>query len=158
MNRTSAANRAAHISLRPVDRDNWRRVVDLHVTPAQQAFVAEVSRYLVLCHYGGDWRPLAIYQGEEVIGFLMWAIDPSDESCWLGGILIDCDQQGRGYGRAAIQAAITLLAREQGRRHFALSYKPANVVAQHLYRSLGFIETDEWDDDEVVARLHLVDG
>ena len=146
------------ISLRPVDRDNWRRVVDLHVTPVQQNFVSAVSRYLLLCHYGGDWRPLAIYQDEEVVGFLMWAIDPADASCWLGGILIDRDQQGRGYGRAAIEAAIALLANEQGRRHFALSYKPANVAAQHLYQSLGFVETDEWDDDEIVARLHLVDG
>jgi diamine N-acetyltransferase len=101
---------------------------------------------------------LAVYQEEEVVGFLMWAIDPADESCWLGGILIDRDQQGRGYGRAAVRAAIALLAREQGRRHFALSYNPANVAAQHLYQSLGFVETDEWDDDEVVARLHLVDG
>ena len=153
-----AEKRDVRISLRPVDRDNWRPVVDLHVTPAQQDFVSEVSRYLLLCHYGGNWRPLAVYQGEEVIGFLMWAIDAADESCWLGGILIDRDQQGRGYGRAAVRAAIALLAREQGRRHFALSYNPANLVAQRLYLSLGFEETGEWEDDEIVARLHLADG
>ena len=32
---------------------------------------------------------------------------------------------------------------------------PANVVAKRLYAGLGFVETDEWEDDEIVARLEL---
>ncbi len=92
---------------------------------------------------------------EQVIGFLMWAINPADESGWLGGIMIDRNHQGQGYGRQAVQAAIRLLAEEQEVQHFALSYQPANVVAKHLYGSLGFVEGDEWEDDEIVARLTL---
>ena len=90
-----------------------------------------------------------------MIGFLMWAINPADESGWLGGIMIDRNHQGQGYGRQAVQAAIRLLAEEQEVQHFALSYQPANVVARHLYGSLGFVEGDEWEDDEIVARLTL---
>ena len=71
-----------------------------------------------------------------------------------GGILIDAKYQRQGYGRKAIQAAITMLAEEGGYQQFALSYAPHNS-AKRLYHSLGFIETDEWEDDEVVARLSL---
>jgi diamine N-acetyltransferase len=95
---------------------------------------------------GGDIR--------QVIGFLMWAVDPPDDSCWLGGILIHHRYQRRGYGRQAIQASIRMLADEHGFRHSALSYAPDNA-AKHLYDKLGFIETDEWEGDEVVARLSL---
>jgi predicted GNAT family acetyltransferase len=45
-----------------------------------------------------------------------------------------------------------MLAEEHGHRHFALSYNPDNA-AKHLYHELGFTETNEWEGDEVVARL-----
>jgi len=145
----------AQVSLRPVDRDNWRDIANLKVSEAQREFVAEPCYYLALCSYGKDWRPLAVCLDEQVIGFMMWAIDPADGSCWLGGILIDQGMQRRGYGRQAVQAAITMLKGEFGHRDFALSYQPANHIAKHLYNKLGFIEMNEWEGDEIVARLSL---
>jgi diamine N-acetyltransferase len=142
------------VILRPVSGDNWRDVAKLQVAESQRGFVAEPCYYLALCCYGRDWQPLAVYLGERVVGFLMWAVDPADESCWLGGILIDQSYQRRGYGQQAIQAAITMLAEEHGYQQFALSYSPDNA-AKHLYRRLGFTETNEWEGDEVVARLSL---
>lgn len=143
------------VTVHPVDSNNWREVAALQVTEAQRAFVAEPSYYLALCAYGDTWHPLAVYLGDEVIGFLMWGIDPADSACWLGGILVDARQQGKGYGRSAVQAAIAQLQQAHGYQHFALSYQPENTVARHLYQSLGFVESDEWEDDEVVARLAL---
>jgi diamine N-acetyltransferase len=63
--------------------------------------------------------------------------------------------QKRGYGTRAVQAAIAMLRDKYGHRNFALSYQPANLVARRLYSKLGFIETSEWEDDEIVARLSL---
>ena len=48
--------------------------------------------------------------------------------------------------------ALQLLREEAGATGFALSYAPENTVARSLYASLGFAETGEVDDDEVVAR------
>ena len=39
----------------------------------------------------------------------------------------------------------------------ALSYSPSNTAARHLYQTLGFVETDEWEGDEIVARLSVDD-
>ncbi len=142
------------LTLKPVGADEWRDVTALEVTDAQRAFVAEPAYYLAMCAYGGLWRPLAIVLDGHVIGFLMWAVDPEDDSCWLGGFLIDRRHQRRGYGRRALEAALNMLATEGGHRRFALSYAPDNP-AKPLYDSLGFRETGEWEDDEVVARLTL---
>ena len=142
------------VTLHPVNRDNWREVAKLEVSESQREFVAEPLYYLALCNYGRLWQPLAIYLGDQVIGFMMWALDSDDGSCWLGGILIDQKQQRKGYGRKAIQTAIRMLADEHRYQHFALSYSPENS-AKKLYHSLGFIETDEWEGDEIVARLSL---
>lgn len=141
------------VIIRAVDGTNWRSVAALQVTEAQRQFVAEPSYYLALCAYGDTWHPLAVYFDETVIGFLMWGVDPADNACWLGGILIDQSQQGKGYGRAAVQAAMAQLQQAHGFQHFALSYQPANTVARQLYQNLGFVEGDEWEDDEVVARF-----
>ena len=155
MSTSASKDNETQVTLRPVDRDNWRDVAKLEVTAAQREFVAEPCRYLALCSYGGDWKPLAVCLGDQVIGFLMWVVDPADGSCWLGGIIIDHTYQRHGYGRQAVQAAIAMLAKEHGYQNFALSYNPANLVAKHLYGSLGFVETNEWEGDEVVARLSL---
>ncbi len=145
----------SQVLLRPVSSENWRDVAHLQVTQSQREFVAEPCYYLALCCYGNTWQPLAICLGEQVIGFMMWAVDPADDSCWLGGILIDQSYQGKGYGRQAVKRAISMLAQEHGCTHFALSYQPTNLIAKHLYSSLGFLETDDWEDDEIVARLSL---
>ena len=155
MNTRSSQEINTQVTLRPVDSKNWRDVARLKVAQDQREFVAEPCYYLALCHYGDLWRPLAIYLGEQVIGFMMWAVDPDDGSCWLGGILIDQGHQGQGYGRRAVQTAMDQLAQAHGHQHFALSYNPSNAVARHVYKTLGFVETDEWEDAEVVARLSL---
>jgi diamine N-acetyltransferase len=145
----------ARIELLDVTARNWRDCADLEVATGQRTFVSSVTRYLCLCHYGGVWRPLAIAAGGDVVGFVMWAVDPDDRSGWIGGLVVGRDRQRRGYGRAALLALLERLRREQGCPSAALSYSPANTAARALYASLGFAETGEHEDDEVVARLRF---
>ena len=143
------------VRLRPVDAGSWRDVAALTVAPGQERFVAAPTYYLALCAYGDVWHPMSVHQAGDdgVVGFLMWGVDDADGSCWLGGLLVDAAQQGRGVGRAAVVEAIRMLRERAGSAGLALSYQPENTVAKQLYASLGFVETGEVDDDEVVARL-----
>jgi len=141
------------IEVKPIDGGNFREALDLEVTEDQLAWVAPTARYLALCAYGGLWHPLGLYADGVLVGFAMWARDPDDGSHWIGGFLVDRRHQGRGHGRAAMQAILETLRRERGATAFALSYLPNNVVAKRLYASLGFVETGETEDEEVVARL-----
>jgi diamine N-acetyltransferase len=141
------------IELVEVTGENWRDVADLTVAEGQQEFVAQPCHYLCLCAYGGLWKPLAIRRDGVVVGFVMWAVDEEDGSCWLGGILVDREHQGRGVGRSAVTKAMERLAGQIGCEEFALSYSPGNAVARHLYTSMGFVETGEREGEEIVARL-----
>jgi diamine N-acetyltransferase len=141
------------INISPVDQDNWRAVAELEVSSDQLAFVAAPSYYLALCCYGGTWHPLTISLGDQVIGFCMWGIDPTDDSCWLGGVLIDARFQGKGYGKQAVKRIIEILYQAYGHIDFALSYQPTNLSAKIVYQKIGFIETNEVTEGEIVARL-----
>ena len=143
------------VELSDVTADNWRACADLEVSDEQRAFVAPVTRYLCLCHYGGVWHPLAVTSGGEVVGFVMWAVDPDDASGWVGGLVVGREHQRNGYGRAAVIALLERLRREQGCTSAALSYAAENAPARALYLSLGFAETGEREDDELVARLRF---
>ena len=143
------------ITLDQVSSENWRDISKLSVAAESQEFVADPCYYLALCTYGGIWKPLAICLGDQVVGFLMWAFDPDENSCWLGGFIIDQNHQRLGYGRRALEAAIDLLSEAHGYGHFALSYQPTNIPAKNLYASFGFSETDEWAENEVVARYKM---
>ncbi|MGN6576394.1 MAG: GNAT family N-acetyltransferase [Nocardioides sp.] len=146
---------AANVELTAVGPSNWRQVAELRVSPDQQTFVTEPCRYLALCAYdNGPWYPLAITSNGTVVGFVMSAVDPDDGSAWIGGLLVDRDHQGRGYGRAAVIALVER-ARAAGHMSVALSYQATNVAAANLYASLGFVETGETEDDEPIARLRL---
>ena len=140
------------MELREVTSGNWREVVSIEPREDQRRFVASVAYYLNLCHYGEDWRPLAIYRDAGPVGFAMWGFDDSEGSHWIGGLIIDAEHQGKGYGRAAMEALLDYLAAQPGYREAALSCDPENTVARRLYASLGFVETGEQVDDELVAR------
>jgi diamine N-acetyltransferase len=140
------------VTLAPVDATTWRGVAALTVAPEQEPFVASPLHYLALCAYGEVWNAMAATIDGEVVGFLMWGLD-DDGSVWLGGILVDLARQRQGVGRAMVTAALDRLAPQVGSAGYALAYQPANTGAAALYRSLGFVETGEVDDDEVVARL-----
>jgi diamine N-acetyltransferase len=143
------------VILEDVRADNWRACTALEVEESQQRFVAPVANYLALCAYGDSpWHPLAVRVREEVIGFVMWGVDPADESFWIGGLVIDRRYQRRGYGRAVV-AGLLERAASDGHREAALSYDPRNTVARSLYASMGFIETSELDGEETVARKRL---
>ena len=57
-------------------------------------------------------------------------------------------------GRAIVAALVERLRDEHGCRSAALSYPAENGVARRLYASIGFVETGEREDDEIVARLY----
>jgi diamine N-acetyltransferase len=141
------------MELRDVNADNWRDVIRIEPREDQSRFVASVAYYLNLCHYGEVWHPLALYQDDEPVGFAMWGFDTEEQSYWIGGLVIGAEHQGKGYGRAAMGALLDHLSAQPGYRQAALSCDPENTVARRLYASLGFVETGEKVDGELVARL-----
>jgi len=141
------------VTLHDVTANDRRALLDLRVVREQRTFVGAVAEYLAICLLELTWQPLAIRADGEIVGFVMWARSPDDGSYWIGGFQIDRRFQRRGYGRAALVALIEALRDKPGCREIVLTYLPANDPARRLYASVGFTETGEMLDDEVVARL-----
>ena len=57
------------------------------------------------------------------------------------------EYQGRGYGKLLLEHAIKY-AREQQYQKICLDTRKQFSIAQHLYRSFGFQETDRYNDNE----------
>lgn len=134
-----------------VDAANWRSLSEVEPRPEQRAFVAPVTRYLCLAHYGGVWHPLAIEDDGRIVGHVMWAFEEEDGSTWLGGLVVDAAEQGRGIGQATVEAFLDRFS-EGGTTNVALTISPENERARSLCRMCGFVETGETDGHELVAR------
>ena len=73
----------------------------------------------------------------------------------LWRLVIAKEQQGNGYGCAALQKLISL-ARESGKYAcIAIGYMEGNDRAKHIYEKLGFRHTGEADGDEIIMELTL---
>ncbi len=142
------------ISLREVGEENWRAVADVAPFDEQRGFVAALAaRYLLLSVYEGPWRSLGVYAGETVVGHVMWGRD-EDGSHWIGGLLVDRSEQGRGVGRALLRTLLGWLAAQEGCWAIRMTYQRSNTAARGLYESLGFVPTGavaaEGDDEEEI--------
>jgi diamine N-acetyltransferase len=71
--------------------------------------------------------------------------------------MIDRAHQGKGYGRAAMEAVIEMMVDRVGCEEIVTSFNPANAVAAGLYASLGFHPTGEIEDDEPLVLLRVAE-
>jgi diamine N-acetyltransferase len=71
--------------------------------------------------------------------------------------MIDKNHQGKGYGKKAMLTALELIRTfPYGKASLvSLSYEPENLAAKSLYSSLGFVETGDTQEGELIANLAL---
>ena len=146
------------VHLERLTRDNWRQVITLDIADDQRRFLETPSVLYGVAEvqFHPTCTPYAVYDGDTVVGFAVYGYTPEDPArWWIPLILIDHRYQGKGYGRAAMQAIIGSIRQQAPDcREIALSYKPDNVAAERLYLSLGFEKTNEVDErGQVTARL-----
>ena len=136
------------ITLRPITDENREAVLALTVRD-DQPFVAPNDASLEEAEKAnaenpGYARPFGIYADDKLVGFCMFAFDPEDEDeedrYWLWRFMIDKNEQGKGYGQAALSEIINYF-KENGADRLYLSTEPENELGLHVYRKAGFKET-----------------
>jgi diamine N-acetyltransferase len=68
--------------------------------------------------------------------------------------MIDKNEQGKGYGQAALHEIIKYF-KENDVDMIYLSTAPENEVGLHVYHKVGFKETGEIEDGEAIFVLKL---
>lgn len=153
-----------NVTLRKIDSKNVWEVLRLRVAEGQTDFVATNTQSIVEAYTaiaeGGVALPFGIYDGDTPVGFLMigygsyeGAPTVAEGNYTLLRLMIDRDQQKKGYGTAAIRLALDYIHTFPCGPADAcwLSYEPENEVAKALYHRFGFVENGEVEDGEIVA-------
>ena len=143
------------VTLQPITtRRVARDVVLLKLGPGQEKFVAPNAISLADAYVEKSWHPLAVFAGDELVGFVMYGTDVVEdpEQWWIIRVMIDERFQGRGYGRAATTALVDLMRERHRCASIRLGVDPANQRAIRLYESLGFRDTGEVEDDEMIMQ------
>lgn len=143
------------VSLREIDRYNYRECINLKVADGQENFVAPNVFSLAQSKIYPNLNPLAIYTGDEMVGFVMYGYNADDGRFWIDRLMIAEKHQGKGYGRAATLEVIERLSQIEDCREIYLSFVPENTGAEKLYSSIGFARTGELDQGEIVMRLEI---
>jgi diamine N-acetyltransferase len=141
------------VSLREITPENFKECVELKVADAQKTFVASnvmsIAQSKILLPHANT---MAVYAGEEIVGFVMYGLDTDDNQYCLGRLMIDEKHQGKGYGRAATFEVIERLKQNEDCKEIYLSFAPENENAEKLYKSIGFERTGELNGSEIVMR------
>jgi diamine N-acetyltransferase len=70
--------------------------------------------------------------------------------------MIDASFQGQGYGKASMKKIIEQMKAMTNIAAIRISFDPDNDSARALYLKMGFLETGEIEDDEVIFEMRLV--
>ena len=144
------------IHLEPVTKDNLDEVLSLTVHDSQKGFVSTTAESLAEAYVYEDTAfPFAVYDGQEIVGFIMMGWYEAKHYYTLWKLLIDRDHQRKGYGRKALELGIAFL---KDRFHVTEIYtgvSPGNQAARQLYLSLGFRETGLEENNMIELCLKL---
>ena len=145
------------ISLRPITKDNWETAAKLEVREDQRDFITSNVWSIAEALFHPWTRPLAIYSGGPMVGFLLYGKDPEDGRYWLYRFMIDRRHQGKGLGKAALRALIERLRALPDCTGITVGYQLDNLAAERLYLSAGFEQGPPAPWGESTARLEFRD-
>ncbi|MEU1006159.1 GNAT family N-acetyltransferase [Streptomyces tibetensis] len=140
---------------------NLDAALGVHVRPGQEHAVAPVVKSLAeaYVHPGTAW-PRLIVDGDRPVGFLMafldidWYEDGSVRRSGLWRLNIAAGEQGRGYGRFAVESVAAEL-RRRGTKQLYVTWHPGPDGPGGFYLGLGFRPNGETSGDQTVGVLDL---
>ncbi|MFI7006822.1 GNAT family N-acetyltransferase [Streptomyces sp. NPDC050145] len=142
---------------------NLDAALAIRVHPDQEHRVAPVVKSLAeaYVHPGVAW-PRLIVDDDRPVGFLMaffdidWKADGSGDDIRSGlwRLNIAAAEQGRGYGRFAVDAVAAEIRRRGGTR-LTTTWHPGPTGPEKFYVRLGFRPTGETSGGDAVGELDL---
>ncbi|WP_199546547.1 GNAT family N-acetyltransferase [Streptomyces sp. N35] len=151
------------LRLAEITPDTLDTALAIRVRSDQEHLVAPVVKSLAeaYVHQETAW-PRLIMDGDRAVGFLMlfldihWDEDPNgtDIRSGLWRLNIADGEQGRGYGRFAVEAVAQEL-RRRGEKSLYVTWHPGPDGPEGFYRGLGFEPTGETSGDQTVGVLAL---
>lgn len=151
------------VDLSPEDTSRFESIV---VNDDQVPFVSSAKEVLdQWIDAGGPQKFKAfgmLAQGDHPVG--IFTIHPTNNgigydldnprACWLKAFMVSRDEQGKGYGKSAIQALKKQLKPEFDFVHLTVNCK--NPVAKSVYEKSGFKDTEQLYHGGAAGPQHIL--
>lgn len=142
--------------LKKVDESNFIECFNLKLGYGQDKFVSHPIRSLAQAYvYYNQCTPFAICDDTIIVGYVMVIYDYDEETYNIWHMMIDEKHQGKGYGTESVKLCINYIkSKPFGESNdIVLTCNMNNSRAIHIYEKLGFKDTGERDDEEIVMKL-----
>ncbi|MEU2601305.1 GNAT family N-acetyltransferase [Streptomyces hirsutus] len=148
--------------LEEITPKNLDAALGIRVRPDQEFAVAPVVKSLAeaYVHSGSAW-PRLIVDGDRAVGFLMAFLDldwhedgGSVIRSGLWRLNIAAEEQGKGYGRFAVESVAAEI-RARGGKELHVTWHPGGNGPENFYLGLGFRRNGEVAGEEAVGVLDL---
>ena len=140
------------VTLKCITEDNFLDAFHLKLRKDQEEFVSHPIRSLAQAYvYRNQCQPFGIYQDEEMVGYVMVIYDYDVPEYDIWHMMIDETRQGKGYGKEALKRVLEYIGTKPfgESNRVVLTCNQQNDPGLRLYRSLGFKETGNVDEDEI---------
>ncbi|AQS68984.1 GNAT family N-acetyltransferase [Streptomyces pactum] len=149
------------LRLEEITSANFEAATGIRVRPDQEFAVDPVVKSLAeaYVHHETAW-PRLILDGDRPVGFLMaffdidWYEDGSVRRSGLWRLNIAAGEQGRGYGRFAVDS-VTAEIRRRGGKECHVTWHPGPNGPEGFYLGLGFRPDGTTSEGETVGVLEL---
>ncbi|MET9829496.1 GNAT family N-acetyltransferase [Streptomyces sp. NPDC006385] len=150
------------LRLEEITPQNFEAAIGIRVRPEQEFAVAPVTRSLAeaYVHPADVAWPRLIVDGDRPVGFLMaffdidWHEDGTVFRSGLWRLNISAEEQGRGYGRFAVESVAAEIRRRGGKQLY-VTWHPGANGPENFYLGLGFRPNGETSEGETVGVLEL---
>lgn len=145
------------INFRKITEENFDIIIRMK-RPEGEHFVSSNAYSLAqawLYRDAGDVYPVAIYDDDVPVGFMMLDEDLEDRCLVLWRIMFPEEHTGKGYGTEMLRQIISMAKESRKYDYLLLDCAPDNKRARHVYEKVGFRDTGEMEDGENIFRLYL---
>ena len=146
-------DRSATVTLREIDQENVRAVVQLEVAAHQRSMVATNAVSLAQYAVSPKAWTRAVYADDEPVGYVLLYDDPDGPEYFHWRFMIDRRYQGLGFGERAIGLVVDYVRTRPDASGLLTSYVPRAGGPGPFYHRLGFVDTGEEDGGELVTLL-----
>lgn len=148
-----------NINFREIDKTNYNICIMLKVAEQQKDYVASNEFSLVQAAYEEDLYPLAIYDDDEMVGFLLYDYDQELEGWSFSRFMIDINHQNKGYGTIALRKFLEFFHNKFPNEKIYTSVEIDNEIAIKLYEGFGFVKINSFEykiEEKVYREFRMI--
>lgn len=141
------------ILFKEITKENFWECIEIAVTDSQTDFVTSNAVSIAQSKVQPECIPLAIYDDEIMVGFLMYCIDQDDSEYWIYRMMIDKNHQSKGYGKKSLVKLLETIKQDKTHNKVFLGVHKDSTYAVKLYKSFGFEFNGQVFGSEHIMRL-----